>query len=179
MAPIRYPQSETPRPRYFGTPVSAADNDLTVPNLDRDADESKTAVRAWTLPDRPNSERAQAYSVVLATIRKMTALSPFHEFHLDMETAKASENIISYLFNNFEAPAPRIIPEGTEGISLTWDSTKIKQYLMVEGSSVDYLGINKTSNVRCESDMVADDYRAIHNTFLAIAGNPSSKSSLD
>lgn len=85
-------------------------------------------------------------------IAKLTKLDQEDDFHLEPDAASLAIDILGVLRNCYELSPPKLLPEGNEDVSFTWDVGQIKTYLNVSPDGVEAMRLDKgTWNKSLES----------------------------
>lgn len=77
------------------------------------------------------------------SLARLTELDDNDPYHIGDAVYKRALNLLSFLRHSVEMPAPMVLPEGEEDVSLTWDGELSKRYLSISLDSIEIMDLNK------------------------------------
>lgn len=79
---------------------------------------------------------------------KMSELDEEDNFYVSSEIKNTAVKILSYV-KQTDYPMPKILPEGGDCLSLTWDSPSLKRFLTIHEDELESTVYSKVGNFRC------------------------------
>ncbi len=127
-----------------------------------------------TAPSLSNWRAAEFYEII-NLIEEMSRFDPKDDFFVDSAIKDRAITILAYLKDFHSIEFPKVLPEGSDSLTFTWDMRPLKNFLTIYQSEIENTVYNKLTGIRCLQTFGEEkglDFNQISNA-LALIPNSS------
>lgn len=97
----------------------------------------------------PNNFRNSVFFEIAATLTEMANLDPTSDFYVGHDIKLRAEELVAKIRDLQNIDFPKILPEGEESISFTWNYGKIIKLLTIYNDEIESTILNTSTGFRC------------------------------
>lgn len=109
-----------------------------------------------TCPYLSNSKANQFFDILLL-LDDLSSLHSGSDFHIGKGVKDRAVSLLCLLGGAEQLELPKVLPEGEECLSLTWDRHPWKTFVTIYPDEVEGTTYNRVSGIRCTAPLSADD----------------------
>jgi hypothetical protein len=105
-----------------------------------------------TAPSISNSRTSEFFDIIYL-LDDLSAQDVDSDFYIGAEVKTRAIEILSWLKDVGHIELPKVLPEGPECLSLTWDRHPWKSFLTIYPDEVEGMTYNRTTGIRCTEQL--------------------------
>ncbi len=122
-------------------------------------------------PTLNNWKLHQFYELV-QLLEDMSKLEADDDFAIGMEVKNRALIILSLIKESFEIDFPKLLPEGHECLSFTWEKNEVKNFLTIYNDEIENTVYSRKSGIRCVQSLGVGEGLDLNKLATALATKP-------
>lgn len=107
-----------------------------------------------------NNYRTSQFFDLVRLIEDLSELDADSEFHIAGDVKKRAVKVLYLLRGMGDIDLPKVLPEGEECLSLTWENHPWKTFLTVYPDELEGITYNRETGIRCR-ELLGDEEKAV------------------
>lgn len=141
----------------------------------RDVDVPTWRLRLSSTSLPTNNWRNNELHDLISLLENMSDLDADDSFHVGGCVRDRAIKLLIFIARQHHVDFPKILPEGEDCLSLTWDKGALKSFITIYPDEVESTLFNRTSGLRCVYQISDGDEINFSNVSRALAETPVAK----